>query len=281
VTSLSRARKAAATQTARLSDGETAYHLEGERGPWVVLVHGLVTPGYAWQPLAETLAAQGFRVLHYDQFGRGLSDRPATRYDLDLYIRQLRELTDHLGIDEMHLVGWSLGGVIVTRFAAERPARVKSITLIAPALYQQSRGMRLLSQLPGAGRLIAWRVGDVIDRLDKVHLSRPDRFPGYGKRAREQLAFPGMAESFASTVTNFPWASGDEWRAVGEHPRPVLVIWGDTDRATPYRNASRVLRLYPRATLLTIDGGKHAPHLDHTELVYPAIVRNLKSPQSP
>jgi len=280
MTSLTGARAAAGAETARLSDGATAYRLTGDHGPWVVLVHGLVTPGYAWEPLADTLAAEGFRVLRYDQFGRGLSDRPAIAYDLDLYVRQLRELTDALRIDEMHLVGWSMGCVVVTHYAAEQPARVKSVILIAPALYQQSRLMRLMLRVPGAPRLIASRVGDVIDRLDKVHLSRPDRFRDYSKRAREQLAFPGMAESFASTVTNFSWRVGDEWRAVGEHPRPVLVVWGDSDRVTPYRNAPQVLRLYPNAALLTVNGGRHAPHLDHTETVYPAILRNLKSAEA-
>ena len=57
----------------------------------------------------------------------------------------------------------------------------------------------------------------------------------------------------------------------------MLVVWGDSDRATPYRNAPRVLQLYPRATLLTVNGGRHAPHLDDSELVDPAILDNLKS----
>jgi pimeloyl-ACP methyl ester carboxylesterase len=124
MTSLIQARATVGAQTARLSDGDTAYHRAGDDGPWVVLVHGLVTPSYAWEALAGTLVTEGFRVLRYDEFGRGLSERPPVRYDLDLYVRQLRELTDFLGIETMHLIGWSMGGVIVTRFAAGQRARV-------------------------------------------------------------------------------------------------------------------------------------------------------------
>jgi pimeloyl-ACP methyl ester carboxylesterase len=263
---------------ASLSEGLTAYHIDGDRGPWVVLVHGLVTPSYAWEPLAKTLAAEGFRVLRYDHFGRGLSDRPAIRYDLDLYICQLRELIDTLGIESMHLIGWSMGGLIVTRFAAEHPASVASLTLISPGLFLDSFGFgQRLSRLPGMHRLIAWRVGDVIDRLDKAHLSHPDQFPDYNKRAREQLAFPGMGESFASTLAHFEMNAGDQWQTVGEHPRPVLVVWGDRDRVTDYANATRVLQLYPRAELLTVKGAKHAPHLDHSEIVHPAVMKHLKA----
>lgn len=278
--SLPQAREAARTRSASLTHGVTAYHVVGDQGPWVVLVHGLVTPGYAWQPLAEALAAHRFRVLRYDQFGRGLSDRPPVEYDLDLYLGQLRELVDTLGIESMHLLGWSMGALIVTRFAAENPDRTKSIGLIAPGLYATG-ALKILAQsllrLPGARRLVASHINDVIDRLESQHLSRPDRFPDYNEQAREQLRFPGMAESFASTVANFPAHAGDQWAAVGRHPRPVLVVWGTEDRVTPYANSRRVLRLYPAAELLTVPGAKHAPHLDHAEVVYPAILRHLRA----
>jgi pimeloyl-ACP methyl ester carboxylesterase len=278
MTSLAQARDAANAKVARLSDGDTAYHLEGDRGPWVVLVHGLVTPSYGWEPLAKALAQQGFRTLRYDHFGRGLSDRPSIRYNLDLYIRQLRELADKLSIESMHLVGWSMGGTIITRFAAEHPSRTDSLTLIAPGLYlRQPFIAKVLSRVPPARKIAAWRVRDVIGRLEKEHLSRPGRFPRYNERAREQLAFPGMGESFASTVANFAWDAGDEWSVVGEHPRAVLLVWGSADTVTPYRNAEKVMRLYPRATLLTVDAAKHAPHLDHPELVNPAVIEHLRS----
>ena len=238
--SLAQAREAASAQSAALSNGVTAYHVAGDRGPWAVLVHGLVTPGYAWEPLSEVLVAQGFRVLRYDQLGRGLSDRPRVRYDLDLYVGQLRELVDTLGIESVHLIGWSLGAVIVTRFAPECPDRVASV----------------------------------------AHLSRPYRFPDYSERAREQLRFPGMAESFASTVANYPAQGGDQWASVGAHPRPVLVVWGTEDEVTPFANNARVLRLYPRAELLAVQGAKHAPHLDHPEIVHPAILRHVMAAEN-
>ncbi|OBJ89188.1 hypothetical protein A9W97_14585 [Mycobacterium gordonae] len=281
--SLPQAREAARAQSASLSHGVTAYHVAGDEGPWVVLVHGLVTPSYAWEPLSELIAAQGFRVLRYDQFGRGLSDRPRVNYDLDLYVGQLRELADTLGIESMHLVGWSMGALMVTRLAAECPDRAASITLIAPGLYASGSAKvaaQLLLRLPIARKLVASRIGDVIDRLPQQHLSRPERLPDYRERTREQLRFPGMGESFASTVANYPAQAGDQWAAVGEHPRPVLLVWGTNDSVTPYGNHSQVLRLYPAAELLAVEGAKHAPHLDHAEVVHPAILRHLTAAEN-
>jgi len=277
VNSLAAARDVAGAPVARLSDGLTAYHVDGDDGPWVVLVHGLVTPSYAWEHLSKTLAEEGFQVLRYDHFGRGLSDRPAIRYHLDLYVRQLDQLVDYLGIASMHLIGWSMGGLIVTRFAAEQPSRVESLTLIAPGLYLRQPGAAKVARLPLARKVVAWRAGDAIDRLDASHLSRPALFPDYNERARQQLAFPGMGESLASTIANFPWGAGDEWAAVGQDPRPVLVVWGADDTVAGYDNADRVMRLFPCGALLTVDGARHAPHLDHAEVVHPAILRHLKS----
>jgi pimeloyl-ACP methyl ester carboxylesterase len=116
-----------------------------------------------------------------------------------------------------------------------------------------------------------------MNRLEREHLSHPDRFPDYTERVREQLAFPGMAESFASTFANFTWDAGGQWPEVGRHARPVLVVWGTDDTVTPYRNHHEVMRLYPRARLLAVDGAKHAPHLDHAHIVHPAVVTHLTS----
>jgi pimeloyl-ACP methyl ester carboxylesterase len=278
VSTLAEARAHAGARTTQLSDGCTAYHVHGDSGPWVVLVHGLLTPSFAWEPIAERLAGEGFRVLRYDWFGRGLSDRPPLQYGLRVYLRQLRELTEFLGIGTAHLIGWSMGAVIVAEFAAEHPERVSSLALIAPALFvNPPLPLRILMRLPGAQRIVASRIGAVIDRLEALHLSRVEQFPNYRQRAREQLAFPGVPASFASTLIHIPLNAGEDLRSLGEHPRPVLVVWGDNDTVTPYAHADRVRKLFPRATHLTVEGGKHGPHLDHSELVLPAILDNLRA----
>jgi pimeloyl-ACP methyl ester carboxylesterase len=269
------ARVAAGANIARLSDGDTAYYLAGDQGQWVVLVHGVLPLGYTWAPLAKTLAEQGFRVLYYDGFGRGLSDCPAVDYDLDLHVRQLQELIDKLEIDVTHMIGWSLGGTIATRFAAEHPTRVGSLTLIAPAL-GMPRWLQILAGTPGVNRLMAL-IACNVDRLEKALLSRPERHPDFAARAREQLAFSGVRKSVTSCFVHFPRTSGDQWKAVGQHRRAVLIIWGNRDRVNPYAWAPHVLGLYPRATLLTVEDARHAPHLDQTDVVHSAIINHLKA----
>ncbi len=79
-------------ESVKLSDGTTYYELGGpESGDVVVLVHGLTTPFFVWDPTFEMLIQKGFRVLRYDLFGRGYSDRPKAKYDDDFYDKQLIE----------------------------------------------------------------------------------------------------------------------------------------------------------------------------------------------
>ena len=109
-----------------LSDGVTHYRLTGPPdGPTVVLVHGGTIPMWTWDAQAEALVGAGFRVLAYDAFGRGYSDRPDVTYDRALYRRQLAEITDSLDLSEpFPLVGISMGGGTVVDFTAAHPERV-------------------------------------------------------------------------------------------------------------------------------------------------------------
>lgn len=272
----------AGVEVSSLTDGQTAYHVHGERGPWVVLVHGLLTPMFAWRPCAEALASDGYRVLRYDQFGRGLSDRPALRYDPALYVRQLDELTRQLGIESFHAVSWSMGGVIACRYAARAPARVQSLTLIAPALYLEAplKVRAMLALAPGR-RFVARNVQRSVDTLIAQHLTHPERFPDYRAGMEQQLRIPGLGESFVSTLQNFAWNEGRGLGQLGLHPRPVFVVWGDQDQTTPHKNLTFVRALFPRASVLEVAGARHAVHLEFSAQVQPALSAFLRSATQP
>src|SRR5689334_3715981 len=93
------ARATVSSKFARLSDGTTEYQLDGPNdGRVVVLLSGASVPFYIWDSTAAALAGAGYRVLRYNYYGRGFSDRPALRYDLATYDRQLSELLDTLGV---------------------------------------------------------------------------------------------------------------------------------------------------------------------------------------
>ena len=106
-----------------LAAGVTHYELRGdEEAETVVLIHGNAAPSATWEYTIGPLCDAGFRVLRYDVFGHGLSDRPALKtYDRRLYTTQLKDLLQRLDITlPVGLVGSSQG-------AASLPASPPSI----------------------------------------------------------------------------------------------------------------------------------------------------------
>lgn len=148
-------------QTAPLSHGGTAFQSFGPfDGEAVVIVHGGTLGSMAYQAYVPPLVKDGWRVIVYDQYGRGFSDRPDHKLTIDLMRLQLRDLLEHLQIDKAHLFGVSLGGAIIARFAAEHGDRVHSLAYQVPAIKGVEPTMALtLTRLPVLGTFLSRLVG--------------------------------------------------------------------------------------------------------------------------
>jgi len=119
--------------TSRLTAGVLS--VAGRNGPAVLFVHGNVSSSLFWQPTMLALPER-FRPLAIDLRGFGDTDPEpvdATRGLRD-YADDLAAAIDALGLPEVHLVGWSMGGGVVLQYLADRPAahQVASMTLVAP-----------------------------------------------------------------------------------------------------------------------------------------------------
>ena len=124
-----------AHQFIELSEGTVHYRLTGDdQAPLVVLIHGFSVPSFVWDEVIPPLLESGYRVLAYDNYGRGFSDRLSGPYTADRSDRLLVELLDKLQIrQKVHLVGYSMGGATAAIFCARHAAQVASLSLIAPA----------------------------------------------------------------------------------------------------------------------------------------------------
>jgi pimeloyl-ACP methyl ester carboxylesterase len=110
---------------------ETAYALQGS-GPAVALLHGLGLNRAMWQWQLPALVPH-FSVLTYDLLGHGESSGPLGVPDLTMFSEQLLRLMDHCGIERAAVVGFSLGGMIVRRFALDHPDRLSAMAILHSA----------------------------------------------------------------------------------------------------------------------------------------------------
>ena len=104
-------------------------------GPAVLFVHGNVSSSLFWQPLMLALP-ESYRPLAIDLRGFGDTDPEpvdATRGLRD-YADDLAAVIDALGLESVHLIGWSMGGGVVLQYLVDRPGthRVASLTLVDP-----------------------------------------------------------------------------------------------------------------------------------------------------
>jgi pimeloyl-ACP methyl ester carboxylesterase len=275
------ARREAPGRFVRLPDGITHYETAGPaNGRVVVLAPAFSVPAYITDSLYHRLADSGFRVVRFDYFGRGWSDRPEAGYDQAFFVRQLAGLLDSLGLGVVDLAGVSFGGAIVTSFADRYPDRVRSLIYVDP-VFNTGRRLRREESSPWA-----WRVHMVLrggsdamangQRYDFLH---PERFPEWPARFRVQQQFAGTREALRRTRAAIAVAphQREQIRRLGGHPRPVLIVWGRQDRVAPFAGSRELLTALPRAILAPVDSAGHLPHLEQPDSVAAAVVRFLRS----
>ncbi len=276
----------ARTQTAgsfvQLRAGFTHYELGGpENGQLVVLVHGFSVPCFIWDPTFTALIRAGFRVLRYDLFGRGYSDRPNIHYTLDSFVRQLTELLDELRLpSSFKLAGLSMGGVIASAFTVQSPARVEKLVLIDPI---GTHPMPLnwiykLAILPGVSEFLLKLAGTE----SMVKFIASDFFDTalveeFQERYRVQMQYRGFQRAILSTLRNgVVNGSPETYKRLGKLSVPVLLLWGQHDTTLPLAQSRSILELVPRTEFHVIENTGHVPHYEKPGEVNPILINFLR-----
>lgn len=99
-------------------------------GQTVVLFHGMNFFGAVFGETMRRLSEAGFRTIAVDRLGYGRSSKPIMQYNLHIPARNTKRLLDHLGLDEAHIVGHSMGGMVATRFASTYPDATRTVVMV-------------------------------------------------------------------------------------------------------------------------------------------------------
>lgn len=262
----------------QLTDGVTHYELGGpENGSPVVFVHGFSVPCFIFDPTFTALAGAGFRVLRYDLFGRGWSDRPDVDYGIDLFVRQLSELIEVLQISgPVSLIGLSMGGPISASFMADNPRRVQKLVLIDPAGAKPIHFPILLKLVaaPGVGEMAFGLLSpEILLKTMAADFFDPALVAQFQAKYRLQTEYKGFLRALLSTLRhNMLGSFIDAYRRAGRLGIPTLLIWGHDDKTTPFEYNLEIRAAIPHADFHAIEGCGHIPHYER-----PAAVNKLLS----
>jgi pimeloyl-ACP methyl ester carboxylesterase len=278
------ARRSASGLFIQLANGITHYELGGnESGEVVVLVHGFSVPYFIYDPTFEFLTRSGLRVLRYDLFGRGFSDRPNTRYNLDLFVGQLINLLDALRFSRpVNLVGLSMGGLIASAFTVRHPQRVRKLVLIDPAgakpiaLTPMLRAVKIPFVAEAVFSLVG---GEALVRSNAKDFFDPALVDHFSAQYKIQMQYKGFKRAILSTIRNGMLDSfTDEYEALGKMKENILLLWGRNDKTVPFEHSQVLRDALPNVEFHVIEDCGHVPHYEKPDEVNPILIKFLRNP---
>lgn len=261
-----------ALETVRARGRAIAYRASGE-GPPLVLLHGIGSGSASWEAQLDALSIR-FRAIAWDAPGYGGSDPlPGEAPPSGAYGDAVADLVDGLGLDRVHLLGHSLGGLIAASFAARHPGRLLSLTLSDAAAGYLNSPEEI-------------RVGRLEARIEAMTTLGPQEVAR--RRAREVLS-PGAPESVYEKVfavqsrlraQGYVQAArmlhGSDIFAVAAAIRaPALVMYGSEDTVTPESIGRDIAAAIPGARYVTLPDLGHASYVEGPEAFNAALTRFL------
>jgi pimeloyl-ACP methyl ester carboxylesterase len=261
-----------------LAGGATHYRWDGpEGGPVVVMIHGLSTPSYVWDAVVPGLTALGFRVLRFDLYGRGFSDRLASRSDSGRYVDQLDGLLEALGVTgRVSLIGFSMGARIAVDFAAKDADRVEHLCLVAPAGLAQliSPADRVARDWPGFGDWYCRALGVYRQRKTIDAQSQGSHIDGIAARLLAETKLRGYAPAILADLRDVLRDTDvAEHGVVHRASVPMAALFGARDLVVPVISAEHLGDWNPDATIEIVEGAGHSLPHTHPDAVVDAFAR--------
>lgn len=225
------------------------YAMGAETGPPVVLIHGLGGRADDWVNLAPYLRGAGYRVYLPDLPGFGRSERPEVfSYSVQDQADVVVGFLDAMACERVDLGGWSMGGWIVQRVAAEHPERIRRLMLFDSA--------GLYAKPEWDTRLFTPTDARQIGELDALLMPHPPWVPGFVARDIVRQAKRNawvIRRAMDSMLTGRETTDG----LLPELKMPVLIVWGAEDRIMPLTLGQRMHALIPQSQMDVVAGCGH------------------------
>ena len=242
------------------------YYLEVGAGEPLLLIMGFGGDHTAWA-LQMTAFAAGYRVIAFDNRGVGRTDAPDHPYTTRMMARDALGLMDALGIDQAHVLGVSMGGMIAQELALERPERVRSLhlgcTLARPDAYLLALNAAWRDMRIGLGREATLRTLGLWLFAPTTYAERPDLV--------ETLLQNALANPYPQSVCGFlrqgeAVASHDALERLPDIRCPTLVSVAEDDILVPLRFSREIAARIPGAELRVIASAGHVYFLEQPDV---------------
>ncbi len=275
-----------------LKDGRIFYETYGEKGRWVVLIHGAWASHEWWKEQIPVLSTR-YRVLALDVRGHGRSSRLRRPSSVKKFSEDLHELLTHLNVEEAALIGWSMGGLISLQYTVDHPEVVRALVLIASRAHKKRRGYDPLKEyLEKLAETMAFSLSSPFEffmALDnKEYYMREFRREVedmFTEKASEELidwAMRAIQVNSPEDLVNVSLSikDFDLSAKLSEIKVPTLIIAGGRDRMVPL-SLTEKLKEIPNSEMVVFPDAGHYLLLEEPEKVNACLMSFLQKAYPP
>ena len=253
----------------------TKLHVDdhGGSGRPVLLIHGWPLTGESWNGQVQAFSDAGYRVITYDRRGFGRSDKPHTGYTYETLTKDLHSLITELDLQDVTLVGFSMGGgevaTYATRFKNERVHSVVLASAVTPYLLKTDDNPdgavepELIEQITAGldddpAAFYDSFVTDFFSVGNELKVSEAER--------QDAIAQTRQADKHAALECVAAFAHTDFREDMLEVRVPALVIHGDGDKIVPFKGTGALTHAYiPKSELVVLKGAPHGCAVSHRD----------------
>lgn len=264
-------RREPVARAAAPSDAETRFldtrsgrvHLlDVGEGPVILLMHGTGRSVADWQEGLADRLAERHRVVGFDYYGHGLSDRAhGLRYGPVLWKQQAVDVLDALEIERVTVVGHSVGGSVAAMFTADHPDRVERSVFIGHGMAMDP--MQWVPFVPGLGELQMARTAIFSDVFSEAHRRR--LAAAYEIRGTRAALLTYIRRQY--TIDGIRLVRG----TYEDIATPVLQVHGTRDLSIPIEAARGLTPRLRDARFVAVEGASHDVHIDAPDELVAAI----------
>jgi pimeloyl-ACP methyl ester carboxylesterase len=245
---------------ATVGDIDIYYEIHGPpEAPPLVLIGGWASYRWIWFRQIPTLKEK-YRCVVFDNRGAGKSSKPDYRYTMEMFAADTVGLMDALDIENAHILGISMGGLIVQQIAISYPEKVRSLIIVSSHfggpnyVPMDDKTMALLIALPT----------ETISKEQAYNMRKKATFsPQFIQDNRELMeqidawAEKHPAPLFAQVHQSSAVSAFNAESEVKKITAPTLILHGDSDHAVPTKNGELLAASIPNSKLKIIENASH------------------------
>jgi len=262
-------------------------HIEdsGGDGRPVVLIHGWPLSAKAWEPQMAVLQGAGFRVVTYDRRGFGSSDKPESGYSYDDLADDLQRVLDQCKLQDVTLVGFSMGGGEVARYVSRYgESLLHSVVFAAavPPFLMKTVDNPDGPLTPEAAQQT--RLALELDRDAFFEQFTEDFYSANGvflvteSQRREAITLCHQSAQPAALACMDAFGTTDFREDLKQLTVPTLVIHGDADGIVPIEGSGlRTHQAVRHSQLVTVSGAPHGLNVSHAQAFNDALLTFLRT----